>query len=89
MCQFLLVVALETALHSLWLCGLPEDISPLATNGSYGNANAMVLQCARERRGTRQAPEDEVMEILKEAVSAVSRIAILKDVARVIGPARI
>ena len=54
MCQFCLVIALETALHSLGLWGLPEDISPLSTNGSYGNANALVPQCARERRGTRQ-----------------------------------
>jgi hypothetical protein len=62
MCQFFLVIALETALHSLWLCGLPEDISPLSTNGSYGNANALVPQCPRERRGTRQALKDEVWQ---------------------------
>jgi hypothetical protein len=47
-CQFCLLIALKTALHSLWLCGLPEDISPLSTNGSYGNSNAMVPQCPRE-----------------------------------------
>src|SRR5919197_6368810 len=25
----------KTELHSFWLCGLPEDLGPLSTNGSH------------------------------------------------------
>jgi len=40
---------METELQSLGLRGLPEDPSPLSTNGSHGNSNAIVPQHPRER----------------------------------------
>src|SRR3989442_14841553 len=43
----------RTELHSFWLCGLPEDLGPLSTNGSHLNGgrvdNPVALRAASER----------------------------------------
>src|SRR5215813_14745920 len=31
----------RTELHSFWLCGLPEDLGPLSTNGSHLNVRGV------------------------------------------------
>jgi hypothetical protein len=58
MCQFFLVIALETALHSLWLCGLPEDRKEMQTlwcHSARGSAVALDKPCriryGRTKRG--------------------------------------
>src|SRR5215471_8613890 len=42
----------RTELHSFWLCGLPEDLGPLSTNGSHfdvrGVAHPVPLRAASE-----------------------------------------
>src|SRR5438034_5493609 len=46
----------RTELHSFWLCGLPEDLGPLSTNGSHLNVgrinHAVPLRAASERLHT-------------------------------------
>src|ERR1043166_10048364 len=36
----------RTELHSFWLCGLPEDLGPLSTNGSHFNEGSVDLPAA-------------------------------------------
>jgi hypothetical protein len=40
---------METELQSLWLCDLPEDISPLSINGSHGHINGILSPAPLER----------------------------------------
>src|SRR6266498_1989058 len=36
----------RTELHSFWLCGLPEDLGPLSTNGShFDNGRELAVHC--------------------------------------------
>src|SRR5262249_33642578 len=37
----------RTELHSFWLCGLPEDLGPLSTNGSHLDEGRVDLPAAR------------------------------------------
>src|SRR5438093_12828814 len=37
----------RTELHSFWLCGLPEDLGPLSTNGSHFNEGRVDLPAVR------------------------------------------
>src|SRR5262245_55000477 len=37
---------METELHSFWLYGLPEDLSPLSPNGSHLNERCVDLPAA-------------------------------------------
>src|SRR5712691_10428406 len=36
----------RTELHSFWLCGLPEDLGPLSTNGSHLDEGGVALPAA-------------------------------------------
>src|SRR5215471_12942006 len=36
----------KTELHSFWLCGLPEDLGPLSTNGSHLDEGGVDLPAA-------------------------------------------
>src|SRR6266571_5296945 len=39
----------RTELHSFWLCGLPEDLGPLSTNGSHLNEGRVDLPAVRRQ----------------------------------------
>src|SRR2546428_9845740 len=50
----------RTELHSFWLCGLPEDLGPLSTNGPHFNEGRVALPAAGRSHllDGLQGPED-------------------------------
>src|SRR5262249_15431054 len=41
----------RTELHSFWLCGLPEDVGPLSTNGSHLHKGRVDVPAMRSQHG--------------------------------------
>src|SRR6266571_6589651 len=53
----------RTELHSFWLCGLPEDLGPLSTNGSHLNEGRVDVPAVRGQHlldGRQRAEHDAV-----------------------------
>src|SRR6266705_752395 len=62
----------RTELHSFWLCGLPEDLGPLSTNGSHLDEGCVDLPAVRGQPvlHRRQGTEDHPMAHPHQAPSA-------------------
>ena len=60
---------METELQSLWLCDLPEDITPLSINGSHGHPPCILApSLAAHKCHSRCTPCDPTRALTAEAL---------------------